>query len=98
VNLGILHISPQGTTGAQFGRPLKLNDNLPGAHAMLGTALLAQSFARDSFAHLQKAEADDLLGVALLESGRPRDAIDQFETALARRAEDPDVLYYLARA
>jgi tetratricopeptide (TPR) repeat protein len=65
---------------------------------MLGTALLAQGYARDSIPYLEKAEANDLLAIALLETGRPREAVDRLEPALAKRPDDPDLLYYLVEA
>ena len=46
----------------------------------------------------EKAGADDLLGVAYLETGRWRDAVDKLEAALQKRPNDPDLLYYLAQA
>src|SRR5262249_22204957 len=83
---------------ASLKKALELNPNLPGAHGMLGTALLTQGFARDAIPHLEKGQADDLLGVALLEADRPRDAVDRLEAALVKRPGDPDLLYYLAQA
>ena len=65
---------------------------------MLGSALLAEGFAAEAIPHLQKAQADDLLGVALLEAGKPRDAVDRLEAALGKRPNDPDLLYYLGVA
>jgi tetratricopeptide (TPR) repeat protein len=60
--------------------------------------LLAQGLAAESILHLQKGQAEDLLGLALLESGRPRDAAERLEAALTRRPDDPDLLYYLSHA
>jgi tetratricopeptide (TPR) repeat protein len=65
---------------------------------MLGTALLAQGYASEAIPHLEKAGLDDLLGVALLETGRVRDAVDKLESALQNRPGDPDLLYYLGQA
>jgi predicted Zn-dependent protease len=86
------------TSGASLHRALDLNPDLPGAHAMLGAALLAQGYAQDAIPHLQQGLADDLLGVALLEADRARDAVDHLEAALGKRPGDPDLLYYLAQA
>jgi tetratricopeptide (TPR) repeat protein len=77
---------------------VELQDDLPGAHALLGTALLAQGFAADAVLHLRKGHEEDLLGVALLESGSVREALDRLEAALAHRPNDPDLLYYLSHA
>ena len=67
-------------------KALELNPDLPGAHGMLGVALLALGYAAESIPHLEKAQADALLGVALLESGREREAMDRLEAALAQAA------------
>lgn len=48
--------------------------------------------------HLEKAQANDLLGVALLETGRTREAVDALEAALRQRPVDADLLYYLGAA
>ena len=65
---------------------------------MLGAALLAQGYASEAVSHLEKGNAADLLGVALLESGRIREAIDVLESALEQRPGDPDLQYYLSQA
>ena len=52
----------------------------------------------ESIPHLEKAQDDALLGVALLESGREREAMDRLEAALLKQPGDPDLLYYLSQA
>lgn len=100
VNLGAVYLARKDYADAvaALKKALDLNSDLPGAHEMLGTALLAQGFAAEAIPHLEKAQADDLLGVALLESGRPRDAVEHLEAALLKRPGDPDLLYYLGQA
>lgn len=100
VNLGAVYLEKKDYAAAipPLRKALELNPDLPGAHGMLGAALLAQGFADESISHLEKAQANDLLGVALLESGRVREAIDPLESALQKRPDDPDLLYYLSRA
>jgi protein O-GlcNAc transferase len=100
VNLGAVYLQKKDYAKAaqSLRTALELNSDLPGAHAMLGTALLAQGYAQDAIPHLEKGQADDLLGVALLEADRPRDAVDHLEAALGKRPGDPDLLYYLAQA
>ena len=39
-----------------------------------------------------------MLGVALLEAGRAREAIDKLEAALEKQPDNPDLLYYLSQA
>ncbi|MGH9629996.1 MAG: tetratricopeptide repeat protein [Bryobacteraceae bacterium] len=100
VNLGAVYLGKKdyGAAVPALRRALTLKADLPGAHAMLGTALLAQGFGCESIPHLEKGQSNDLLGVALLECGRPREALDRLEAALEKRANDPDLLYYLSRA
>lgn len=100
VNLGAVYLAKKDYTNAvaALRKALALNPELPGAEGMLGTALLAQGYAAESVAHLEKANADDLLAVALLESGRDeREALARLEAALAKRPDDPDLLYYLSQ-
>jgi tetratricopeptide (TPR) repeat protein len=100
VNLGAAYFEKKDYKAAvaPLRRAIALNAELPGAHGMLGAALLALGYAEDSIAHLEKARSDDLLGVALLDAGRTREALDKLEAALASRPGDPDLLYYLAVA
>lgn len=100
VNLGAVYLAKEdyGNAISALRRALQIDPNLPGASGMLGTALLAQGYAAESIPYLEKAQVDDLLGVALLEAGRARDAVDKLETALEKRPDDPDLLYYLGLA
>ncbi|HEY2981903.1 MAG TPA: tetratricopeptide repeat protein [Anaerolineales bacterium] len=100
VNLGAAYYEKKDYAGAtpSLRKALEINPDLPGAHGMLGAALLAQGYASESIPHLEKAQAADLLGVAFLESGRVREAIDALEAALQKRPGDPDLLYYLSQA
>lgn len=79
-------------------RALELNADLPGAHEMLGYALLAQGYAAEAVPHLEIAKAAGALGIAQLETGKLADAIANLQAALAARPNDPDLLYYLGRA
>jgi tetratricopeptide (TPR) repeat protein len=100
VNLGAVYLEKKDYADAipALRKALRIKDDLPGAHGMLGTALLAQGFANEAIPHLEKAQADDLLGVALFEAGRAREAVDSLEAALLKRPDDPDLLYYLGQA
>lgn len=100
VNLGAVYFEKKNYREAVpvLRKAVELDVNLAGAHGMLGAALLSQGYAADSVPHLEKAQADDLLGVALLESGRPREALDRLESALLKRPGDVDLLYYLSQA
>ncbi len=100
VNLGAVYCDRKDYAHAldPLRKAIEINPDLPGAHELLGVALLAQGYAAESIPHLEKAQADQLLGVALLESGREREAVDKLETALQKHAGDPDILYYLGVA
>ena len=65
---------------------------------MLGYALLAQGFATEAIPHLEKAHAEDALGIALLEVDRLPEAVAVLQKALAKSPDDPDLLYYYGRA
>jgi tetratricopeptide (TPR) repeat protein len=100
VNLAAVYSAKKDYAAAipSLKKALAINPDLPGAHEMLGIALLAEGYAAESISHLEKAHADSLLGVALLESGRARDAVDKLESALLKQPGDPDLLYYLGQA
>lgn len=100
VNLGAVYLANRdfGPATIALRRALALQEDLPGAHGMLGTALLAQGYAAEAIVHLEKGRMDDVLGVALMEAGREREAVDLLEAALVKRPEDTDVLYYLGQA
>ena len=100
VNLGAVYYQSKDYARAipALRKALELNAHLPGAHGMLGASLLAQGYAVEAIPHLEKGEVTDLLGVALIEAGREREALDRLEAALAQRPNDPDLLYYVSRA
>jgi tetratricopeptide (TPR) repeat protein len=77
---------------------LKLNPDLLPAHQLLGYALLAQGYSVEALPHLEKAQDPAALGIALLEAGQLRDAVSNLQAALAKRPNDPDLLYYYGRA
>jgi tetratricopeptide (TPR) repeat protein len=79
-------------------RTVELSPNLEGAHRLLGYALLAQGFASDAIQHLEKAHAEEALGVALLEVDRLPEAVAVLQKALAKNPGDPDLLYNYGRA
>ncbi|MCU1262222.1 MAG: hypothetical protein JWO80_5107 [Bryobacterales bacterium] len=100
VNLGAVYCEKKeyGNAIAPLRKALEINPDLVGVHEMLGTALLAQGYAADSIPHLEIARSDALLGVALLEAGRTREALDKLEARLEKQPSDPDLLYYVGQA
>jgi len=56
--------------------------------------LLRQALERDAGSAPLRVD----LGIALLDSGRPSEAVEQFTAALSSLADDPDVHAHLAQA
>jgi tetratricopeptide (TPR) repeat protein len=83
---------------APLKRALELNPDLPGAHQLLGFALLAAGYANEAIPHLEKVQALDALGVAQLKVGKLAEATANLQAALAKRPGDVDLMYYLGRA
>jgi tetratricopeptide (TPR) repeat protein len=100
VNLGAAYMQNRdyGAAIAPLKRALQLNPDLVGADQMLGYALLAQGYAAEAIPYLEKAHVQDALGIAQLKAGKLADAIDNLRAALAKRPNDPELLYYLGRA
>jgi tetratricopeptide (TPR) repeat protein len=77
---------------------LKLEPDLAAAHQLLGYSLLAQGYAAQAVPHLEKSDDVAALGIAQLEAGQLAEAVSHLQTALAKRPNDPDLLYYFGRA
>src|ERR1700738_2401018 len=97
VNLGAAYMEKHdyGSAIAPLKRALELSPDLPVAHQFLGYALLAQGYAADAIPHLERAGAQEALGIAQIETGQLTEAAANFNAALAKRPDDPDLLYYL---
>jgi tetratricopeptide (TPR) repeat protein len=87
-----------GTAIAPLKRALQLQPDLQPAHQLLGYALLSQGFAEEAIPHLEKVHEDAALGIAELEAGKLAEAVVNLQAALAKRPNDPDLLYYFGRA
>jgi tetratricopeptide (TPR) repeat protein len=100
VNLGAAYMEKHdyGAAIAPLKRALELSPDLPAAHQFLGYALLSQGYAAEAIPHLERAGARDALGIAQLQTGQLLEAVGNFNEALAKRPNDPDLLYYLGRA
>ena len=81
-----------------LNQALKLDPDLAAAHQLLGYALLAQGYAAEAVLHLQKSDDVAALGIAQLEAGQLAEAASHLQMALAKRPNDPDLLYYYGRA
>jgi tetratricopeptide (TPR) repeat protein len=100
LDLGEVYIEQRAYASAvsPLKRALALSPNIEGGHQLLGYALLAQGYALEAIPHLEKAKAEDALGIALLEAGKLPEAVAVLQKALAKRPDDPDLLYYYGRA
>jgi tetratricopeptide (TPR) repeat protein len=99
-NLGAAYIERRayGKAIAPLKRALELSPDLPVAHQLLGYALLAEGYAADAIPHLEQVGAQDALAIAQLETGHLSEAVANFNAVLAKRPNDPDLLYYLGHA
>ncbi len=100
VNLGAANLENHdyGAAIPPLQRALEMNPNLIGAHQMLGYALLTQGYAAEALPHLEKAGLQDAVGIADLKLGKLPEAVANLQAALAKRPNDPDLLFYLGRA
>jgi len=100
VNLGAAYMEKHdyGAAIAPLKRALELSPDLPAAHQFLGYALLSQGYAAEAIPHLERVGARDALGIAQIQTGHLMEAVGNFNEALAKRPNDPDLLYYLGRA
>lgn len=99
-NLGQAYMESRDFGGAiaPLKRALELNPDLTAARQLLGYALLAQGYAAEAIPYLEQVQAQGALGIAQLETGRLPEAVATLQAALAKRPNDPDLLYYLGRA
>ncbi len=100
VNLGQAYMENHDYTNAvpALKHALQLDPNLAPAHLLLGYALLAQGYAAQAIPHLQKVKEQGALGIAQIETGDLPEAVKNLQAALAKRPDDPDLLYYCGRA
>jgi protein O-GlcNAc transferase len=100
VNLGAALLENREYAAAipPLRQALALDPRLTGAEQMLGYALLTAGYAAEAIPHLEKVQAQDALGIAQLKTGKLPEAIQNLNAALAKRPNDPDLLYYLGRA
>src|ERR1700731_4809951 len=100
LNLGAAYMEKHdyGAAIIPLKRALELSPDLPAAHQFLGYALLSQGYAAEAIPHLERVGARDALGIAQIQTGQLMEAVGNFNEALAKRPNDPDLLYYLGRS
>lgn len=100
VNLGQAYMESHDYANAvpALKHALQLDPNLAPAHLLLGYALLAQGYADQAIPHLQRVKEQGALGIAQIDTGELPEAVKNLQAALAKRPNDPDLLYYLGRA
>lgn len=100
VNLGAAYMEKHdyGAAIAPLKHALQLSPDLAVAHQFLGYALLAQGYAAEAIPYLERAGAHDALGIAQIETGQLKEAVENFSAALTKRPDDPDLQYYLGHA
>jgi tetratricopeptide (TPR) repeat protein len=100
VNLGQAYMENHeyGSAIPPLKRALELNPDLTPAHQLLGYALLSQGYAAEAIPHLAKAQDATALGIAEIQTGNLKEAVENLQIALAKQPGDPDLLYYLGRA
>ena len=98
--LGIAHIRSKdyGSAIPPLKKALKLDPGLVAAHQPLGYALLAEGYAAEAVTQFEAANDKTGLGIAQLEVGDLPNAVQSLQSAAAAQPNDPDVMYYLARA
>lgn len=99
-DLGVAYMQRRdyGPAIAPLKKALELDPNLTAAHQPLGYALLAQGYAADAVKQFAGTNDKAGLGIAQLEAGDLQNAVQNLQAAVAAQPNNPDLLYYLARA
>lgn len=87
-----------GSAITPLKKALELDPNLTATHQPLGYALLAQGYFADAVKQLEQTNDKGGLGIAQLEAGDLPNAVQNLQSAAAAQPNNPDLLYYLARA
>jgi superkiller protein 3 len=87
-----------GAAIAPLKKALELDPGMAEAHEPLANALLAQGYAQEAVPQFEKAGDQAGLGIAQLEAGDLPAAVKNLQEAANAQPNNPDLLYYLARA
>ena len=100
LNLGAAYMEKHdyGAAITPLKRALELSPDLLAAHQFLGYALLAQGYAAEAIPHLERAGAQEALGIAQIQTGQLTEAVANFTAALPKHPDDPDLLFYLGHS
>jgi tetratricopeptide (TPR) repeat protein len=100
LNLGDAYMKKgeYGSAIAPLKKAAELNPDSSTTQRLLGYALLAQGYATEAVACLERVQEYRALGIAQMEIGKYSDAVTSLQAAFARTPDDPDLLYYLSRA
>jgi tetratricopeptide (TPR) repeat protein len=100
VNLGEAYMEKRdyGAAIPPLKHAIELSPDLPLADQLLGFALLSQGYPAEAIPHLEKVGALDALAIAQIETGQLASSVANLNAVLAKRPNDPDVLYYLGHA
>lgn len=93
-----IKVGDYGSAIPALKKALALNPDFAPAHQPLGYSLLAQGYATEAIAQFDAAQDKAGLGIAQLEAGDLPNAVQNLQYAVTARPDDPDLVYYLARA
>jgi len=87
-----------GAAIAPLKRALEVSPDSAPAHQLLGYALLVQGYAAQAIPHLERVGEKTALGIAQIQTGQLKEAVENLQAALTEHPNDADILYYLGRA
>ncbi len=98
--LGVAYIQSRqyGEAVTQLKKAFELDPSLTTVHDPLGFALLQQGYADQALKQFEKGKDKGGLGMAQLEVGDLPSAVHNLMIAAAEMPNDPEIMYYLARA
>jgi tetratricopeptide (TPR) repeat protein len=98
MGVAYIKVGDYGSAIPALKKALELNPDFAPAHQPLGYSLLAQGYATEAIAQFDAVQDKAGLGIAQLEAGDLPNAVQNLQYAVTTRPDDPDLVYYLARA